>query len=249
MNNDAIFSETEDTKLKQFLTGGRVYYMLAVAIISALVVLLTGAGIIGIYANCREAENLQPLTGLNVSRDLEGQYVQGNAYKFLAKLGYIAESEAAATHYYYFMYVDAADGEQYITLVQAPKDADSSIQQVITGFLDFVGKYSADPETGYTGAAFEDMSGRFKKMSSQESSMMSSGISALGLNQEKRLNYTLKIGALPKKSDSVGYWFIAVPFCAALIVSVILFIYGLKLESKRAEANKSPYPYQNRKKK
>ena len=243
--NDVIFSETEDTKLKQFLTGGRVYSQLAVAIISALVLILTVSGIVSIYSNCKEAENLQNLTGLDVTRNLEGQYVQGSAYKFLAKLGYIAESERAATHFYYFMYIDAADGEQYVTLVQAPKEMDSSINSVIDSFL----AYAQNPDSGYTGGAFEDMSGRFKKMSSQESEIMSSGISALGLGRERRINYTLKIGVLPKKTDSLGYWFIAVPFGVAFIVSLILFLYGTKLENMRAEANKSPYPYQNRKKK
>ncbi len=245
MKNDEIFSETEDTKLKQFLTGGRVYSQLAVAIISALVLILTFSGIFGIYSNVSQAKNVKDITGLDVSKDLDGQYVSGAAYKFLAKLGYIAESDRAATHYYYLMYLDASDGEQYLTLVEAPKDMDPTIQNVIDSFLTYV----QNPDSAYMGGAFSDLSGRFKKMSSSEESMMSSGISTLGLTQEKTVNYTLKLGPLPKKSDTVAYWFIAVPFCAAFAVSTVLFIYGTSLENKRAEANKSPYPYLNRKKK
>lgn len=245
MNNDTVFSETEDTKLKQFLTGGRVYTQLAVAIITALVVILTSAGIIGIYSNVRQAKNIQDLTGLDVSGNLDGQYVIGSAYKFLAKLGYIAETDAAATHYYYFMYIDAADGEQYVTLVEAPKEMDSSIQSVIDSFL----AYAQKPDSNYVGGAFSDMSGRFKKMSQQEASMMESGISGLGLGQERTLNYTLKIGPVPKGTDTLPYWFIVVPFGIAMVVSFALFIYGLRLEAKRDEATRSPYPYQNRKKK
>ena len=249
MKNEDIFSETEDTKLKQFLTGGRIYSQLAVAIISALVFILTVAGMINVYSNVKESQNLKNLTGLDVSGDLNGQYVEGSAYKFLTKLGYIAESEKAATHFYYLMYTDAADGEQYLTLVQAPKEMDASLQSIISTFLDYVGDYAADPESIYRGSGLDSVTGRFKTMSSQEASMMSSGISALGLYQERTVNYTLKLGALPKKSDTVGYWFVAIPFGAALIVSLILFFYGLKLENMRYEANKSPYPYQNRKKK
>ena len=239
MKNDEIFSETEDTKLKKFLSGGRIYSQLAVAIISGLVFVLTVIGMINVYSNCKEAENICDLSGLNVSGDLNGQYVQGSAYKFLAKLGHIAESEKAATYFYYLMYTDGADGEQYLTLVEAPRDMDSAIQQVISSFL----SYAQDPEGGYIGSAFEDLSGRFKNMDSSEASPFSQGISTLNLSKMKKLDYTLKLGPLPKKSDTVGYWFVAIPFGAALVVSVILFIYGLKLEEKRAKANESPYPY------
>lgn len=245
MKNDAAFSETEDTKLKQFLTGGRIYSQLAVAIISALVFVLTTAGIVGIYRNCKQAENIQNLVGLDVSGNLDGQYITGGAYKFLAKLGYIAQSDAAATHYYYLMYTDAADGNQYVTLVQAPKDMDASVQSVIDGFLNYV----KNPDGNYVGSAFSELSGRFKKMSSQEKELMTTGVSKLGLTQERLISYTLKITPLPKKSDTVGYWFLAIPFGIAMVVSIILFLYGLSLENKRAEANKSPYPYQNRKQK
>lgn len=244
MKNDTAFSETEDTKLKQFLTGGRVYSQLAVAIIAALVLVLTVSGMVGIYHNCNEAKNLKDLTRIDVSGDLEGQYIQGSAYKFLAKLGYIAQTEAAATHYYYLMYTDAADGEQYVTLVEAPKNMDESINSVIDSFL----AYAGNPDDGYTGGAFSDMTGRFKKMTSQEEEMMDEGMEKLGLTQEKRLGCTLKIMPLPKKTDTVGYWFLAVPAAVAFVVSLILFLYGLKLEGIREEANKSPYPYQNRKK-
>lgn len=248
MNNDSVFSETDDTKLKQFLSGGRIYSQLAVAIVSALVFILTLAGIISVYHNCREAENIKNLTRLDVSGDLNGQYIKGNAYKFLAKLGYIAQSDAAATHYYYLMYTDAADGEQYVTLVESPKKADAQVQAVIDSFLDFVETYSNDSSTAYQGAALSDVTGRFKNMSSQEQEIFNEGIRALGLRNEKALSYTLKIMELPKPSDTVGYWFLCVPFGVAMVVSLILFFYGLKLESKREEANKSPYPYQNRKK-
>lgn len=249
MDNDALFSETEDTKLKQFLTGGRVYSQLAVAIICGLVFLLTMSGIIGIYRNCAQAKNICDLTGLDVNRDLDGQYIIGSAYKFLAKLGHIAESERAATHFYYFMYTDAADGQQYVTLVEAPKEADAQIQTVISDFLQFVQQYSADSSTTYQRSMLQDMTGRFKKMSSQEQEMMKEGLSKLGLTNEHVINYTLKVGNLPKPSDTVGYWFIAVPFGIATVVGLILFLYGLHLENKRYEAHKSPYPYQNRKKK
>ena len=249
MNNEEIFSATEDTKLKKFLTGGKVYSQLAVAIVSALVVVLTVAGLVNIYSNVKQAENIKNLTGLDVKGDLDGQYVIGNAYKFLAKLGYIADSEKAADYFYYLMYIDAADGEQYLTLIQAPRAMDESLRLVIEGFLNYAGSYSGDPNETYTGAGIEDMTGRFKKMSSSEQSIFSSGVSALGLYNEETVNYTLKIGMLPKKSDTVGYWFILVPFSAALIVSTILFLYGLKLERAREEAAKSPYPYLNRKKK
>ena len=246
MKNDEIFSETEDTKLKQFLTGGRVYSQLAVAIVSAIVLILTVIGMINIYSNCNEAQNLENLTGLNVARDLNGQYVRGSAYKFLAKLGHIAESEKAATHFYYLMYLDASDEQQYLTLVQAPREMDDNIQSVISSFL----AYAQNPDAGYSGSAFEEITGRVKSKSSSEQQLMTKGVSMLGLTNEKLVSQTLKLGPLPKKTDTVGYWFIAVPFGVALVVSVILFLYGLKLEEKRAKANESPYPYyQNRKKK
>ncbi len=249
MNNEELFSDTEDTKFKRFLTGGRVYSQLAVAIICGLVFLLTMAGIVGILRNCSQSKNVCDLTGLDVSRDLDGQYIKGNAYKFLAKLGHIAESERAATHFYYFMYTDAADGEQYVTLVEAPKQADSQIQTVINDFLQYVQEYSADSTAVYQRSMLQDMTGRFKKMTSQEKEMMDEGLSMLGLKNERVIGYTLKIGQLPKPSDTVGYWFIAVPFGVAAVVGLILFFYGLHLENKRYEAHKSPYPYQNRKKK
>ncbi len=245
MNNDEYVFETTGEKLKRFLTGGRIYSQLAVAVVCALVFVLSAAGIAGIYSNVSQAKNVQNLTGLDVNRDLDGQYVTGNAYKFLSKLGYIAESDRAATHYYYFMYIDGADGNQYLTLVEAPKEMDSSIQQVIDAFLN----YAQNPDGNYLGSGFEDMSGRFKNMTSQEKTMMDSGISSLGLGQELRCGYTLKIGPLPKASEAIGYWFIAVIFGAAMVVGAVLFVYGLHLEHLREEENKSPYPYQNRKKK
>lgn len=246
MNNDQIFSDTEDTKLKRFLSGSRVYSQLAVLIISALVFIITVAGMASVYSNISEAKNVQDLTGLNIDRDLEGQYVKGNAYKFLAKLGYIAQSERAATHFYYLMYIDASDGDQHLTLVEAPKEMDEHIQAVIDSYL----SYAQNPDGGYTGGAFEDLTGRFKKMTSSEERLMSSGISTLGLRQFDTVDYTLKFGPIPKASDTVAYWFVAIPFGIALVVSAALFVYGLKLEGKRAKATESPYPYyQNRKKK
>lgn len=245
MKNNAVFSETEDTKLKQFLTGSRVYSQLAVAIISALVVIFTVAGMVGVYRNCKQAENVQNLTGVDVSGDLNGQYVEGGAYKFLAKVGHIADSEAAATHIYYFMYLDAADGGQYLTLVQVPKDMAPYVDLAIDSYLSFVG----NPDGGLNGGSFDTIAGRFKNMSADEKTLMKQGISGYGLGQERTVDYTLKIGPMPKKSDTVGYWFIAVPFGIAMIVSAVLFLYGLELERKREEANRSPYPYLNRKKK
>ncbi len=248
MQKDDRFSDTEDTKLKKFLTGGRIYSQLAVAIISALVFVISAAGISGIFHNCREAENLKPLTGLDVTQDLDGQYVKGAAYKFLAEVGYIAQTEAAATHYYYLMYTDAADGEQYVTLVEIPREQKEQMKTIISGFLSYVSDYANDPSTPYSGAAVQDMTGRFKTMSKSEAEMFKQGVNTLGLEREPQIGYTLKVMELPKKSDSVGYWFLCVPFGAAMVVSIILFLYGQKLERMREEQSKSPYPYQNRKK-
>lgn len=248
MNNEDVFSETEDTKLKRFLTGGRVYSQLAVAIVCAIVFTVTLAGMIGVYSNISQAKNVVDLTGINVARDLDGQYIKGSAYKFLAKLGYIAESDRAATHYYYLMYTDASDGEQYLTLVEAPKESDAALQRIITAYLDFVESYSADADSASLASRLDDMTGRFKTMSKKEAELMSEGVSALGLNREKQIAYTLKIGELPKGSDTVPYWFIIIPFGIALVVSVILYFYGTHLERLREEKNRSPYPYQNRKK-
>lgn len=249
MNNEDIFSETEDTKLKRFLSGGRIYSQLAVAICCAIVLAVTVAGMIGVYSNVAQAKNLTDLTGIDVSGDLDGQYVKGSAYKFLAKLGYIAESERAATHYYYLMYLDAADGLQHLTLVEAPKESDETLQRMISAYLEFVQSYSESADSAQLTSKLDDMTGRFKKMSKNEEKLMDSGVSELGLSREPRVGYTLKIGVLPKASDTVPYWFIAIPFGAAAVVSTVLFIYGTNLEHKREEANKSPYPYQNRKKK
>ena len=248
MNNEDVFSETEDTKLKRFLTGGKVYSQLAVAIVCAIVFTVTLAGMIGVYSNISQAKNVEDLTGINVARDLDGQYIKGSAYKFLAKLGYIAESDRAATHYYYLMYTDASDGEQYLTLVEAPKESDAALQRIITAYLDFVESYSADADSASLASRLDDMTGRFKTMSKKEAELMSEGVSALGLNREKQIAYTLKIGELPKGSDTVPYWFIIIPFGIALVVSVILYFYGTHLERLREEKNRSPYPYQNRKK-
>ena len=92
MDNEKIFSETEDTPLKQFLSGNRIYTMLAAAIICAIVFIPTLANIIGIYKNVKKSENVMDISEVNLASDLDGQYITGSAYKFLARLGYIAES-------------------------------------------------------------------------------------------------------------------------------------------------------------
>lgn len=242
MNNNA-FSETEDTSLKQFLTGSRVYIMLAAAVISLIVFAPTFAAILGIYGNVNQAKNITELTELDITADLHDQYVHGSAYKFLAKLGYIAETEAAANDYYYLMYLDV-DGEQIATLVQADKRGDADIAAIIDAYL----AYAQDPDAGYKGKIIE-FDGRFKKMSGSEAKMLDTGMSKLGIKGAKLDGYTLKVAPLPEANDTVPYWFIAVPFGIATVVCAVLFVYGLILEDKREKANLSPYPYLNRKKK
>ena len=241
--NEQVFSETEDTKLKRFLSGSRIYTMLAAAIIALIVFIPTFASILGIYQNVAESKNVKSLSEINLSSDLNGQYVTGSAYKFLTRLGYIAESEAAATDYYYLMYIDAPNGEQVATLVEADKRGDEDLQYVIDAYL----AYAKDPEAGYMGNIIE-INGRFKNMSSSEEKLFESGLDQCGITGPV-LGYTLKLGNFPTPSDTAPYWFIAVPFGVAAIVCAILFVYGLSLENKRAKANMSPYPYQNRKKK
>lgn len=236
------FSETEDTSLKRFLMGSRIYTMLAAAIISLLVFIPTFASIVGIYRNINSSKNFVELSQVASIPDLNGQYVKGSAYKFLAKLGYIAESEAAATHYYYAMYLDL-NGEQVAVLVEADKRGDAEIGEVIDAYL----AYAQNPDAGYRGNIVE-VEGRFKNISKTEEELFSSGISQLGI-KGRTLGYTLKIGKFPTAADTVAYWFIALPFGIAAVVCLILFIYGLRLEDKRAKANVSPYPYLNKKKK
>ena len=149
--NEQVFSETEDTKLKRFLSGSRIYTMLAAAIIALIVFIPTFASILGIYHNVAESKNVKSLSEINLSSDLNGQYVTGSAYKFLTQLGYIAESEAAATDYYYLMYIDAPNGEQVATLVEADKRGDEDLQYVIDAYL----AYAKDPEAGYMGNIIE----------------------------------------------------------------------------------------------
>lgn len=237
------FSETEDTKLKQFLSGSRIYIMLAAAVICAIVFIPTFAAILGIYHNADQAKNVLPMSEIDLSTDLNGQYVTGSAYKFLTKLGYIAETDAAATEYYYLMYIDSPDGQQIATLVEADKRGDADIADIIKAYL----AYAKDPEAGYHGNIVE-IAGRFKSMSRMEEQMMKQGISKLGINSPV-LGYTLKIGKLPQGKDTVPYWFLAVPVCIAMIVCTVLFIYGLVLEDKRIKANESPYPYYQKKNK
>lgn len=236
------FSETEDTALKRFLSGNRIYIMLGVAIVSFIVFVLSSATIVGITSNIRKAENLVELNQIDPHSDLSGQYVQGDVYKFIGKLGYIAESERAATHYYYLMYLDVSE-TQYAVMVQAPKSGDSDLQGIISAYL----AYAKDPDAGYQGNVIE-VSGRFKNMSSQEQELFETGLTKCVVKDEA-IPYVLKLLPLPTAKDTVPYYLFAVPFCIALVASVILFLYGLALEKKREEANKSPYPYLNRKKK
>ncbi len=244
--NDAEkqFSDTEDTKLKQFLTGSRIYSMLAAAIVAAIVFIPTFATILGIYSNAAKAKNVKEISELNLASDLDGQYVTGSAYKFLAKLGYIAESEAAATEYYYLMYIDAPDGTQIATLVRADKRGDADIQAIISAYLSYV----QNPDDGYKGNIVK-IEGKFKKLTDQENSMLTQAMNTLSLTNDPVLGYSLRISNLPTGKDTVPYWLVAFPFGVAMIICAVLFVYGLILENKREEANRSPYPYQNRKKK
>lgn len=238
-----MFSDTEDTSLKRFLTGNKVYIMLAAAIFAFVVFVPTFIAIMGIYSNVEKAENVVSISELDITSDLDGQYVNGESYKFLAKLGYIAETEAAATHYYYLMYIDSEEFGQVATLVQADKRGDSDIAQVISAYL----TYAQNQSEGYQGQIVE-IEGRFHKMTSYEEDLLSQALSSISVSG-LTLDYTLKIDELPKASDTVGYWFIAVPFGIAMLACAVLFVYGLILENARAKANESPYPYLNRKKK
>lgn len=236
------FSETEDTALKRFLSGSRIYIMLVVAVFSFLIFVPTFATIITIYSNANRAENVTELSKINPYSDLSNQYVQGNTYKYVAQLGYIAETKAAATHYYYLMYLDA-QGEQYAVLVQSPIEGDDTLQSIISAYL----AYAKDPDAGYQGNVLE-ITGRFKKMTANEQTLFETGLSQCAVS-DPAIGYTLKLQTLPTAKDTVPYYFLAVPFGAIMIVSICLYFYGVKLEKKREEANKSPYPYLNRKKK
>ncbi len=236
------FSETEDTALKRFLSGSRIYVMLVVAVFSFLIFVPTLATIITIYSNANQAENVMEISEIYPYSDLTNQYVQGNTYKYVAQLGYIAETKAAATHYYYLMYLDAQGG-QYAVLVQSPIEGDETLQEIITAYLN----YAKDPDTAYTGKILE-ITGRFKKMTANEQSLFETGLSKCAV-KDPAVGYTLKLSALPTAKDTVPYYFLAVPFGALTVAGVCLYLYGVKLEKKREEANKSPYPYLNRKKK
>ena len=238
-----MFSDTEDTSLKRFLTGNKVYIMLAAAIFAFVIFVPTFVAILGIYSNVEQAQNVVSISDLNLASDLDGQYVSGNCYKFLAKLGYIAQTEAAATHYYYLMYIDSEEFGQVATLVKADKRGDADIAQVISAYL----TYAKNQSAGYQGNVVE-IEGRFPKMTSYEKDLFTQALSSISISG-MALDYTLKVDELPKASNTVGYWFIAVPFGIAMVVCAILFVYGLILEDKRAKANQSPYPYLNRKKK
>lgn len=237
------FSETEDSKLKVFLTGNRIYTMLAAAIVCACFAIPVFFGMMGVYSNVKKAQNVRSISDINLGADLDGQYVTGSAYKFLTKLGYIAESEAVAYDFYYLLYLDSPDGQQIATVVKADKRGDADIQGVISAYL----SYAKDPDGGYKGNIVE-ITGRFHKMTSQEEQMLKKAVSALNISSPC-LGYTLTVGKLPETKDTIGYWFVFLPTFIGMAVCGALFVYGLKLESDRAKANQSPYPYQNRKKK
>ena len=236
------FSPTEDTKLKRFLTGKTIYILLIAAIICLIAFLPTAATIGTIYGNVRTAENVIDLSDVTLTYNLTDQYVTGSAYKFLARLGYIAATEDAANYYYYVMYLDI-NGEQVATLVEADKRGDDDIQEVIDAYL----AYAADPDSGYQGSIVE-ITGRFKTMTSSEEELFTEGLSAMGISGTA-LGYTLKIQALPEASDTIPYWFVAVPAGIGFVVFTVLTIYGFILEDKREKAQLSPYPYQNQKNK
>lgn len=236
------YPDTDNTELKRFLSGNRIYIMLAVAIIAFLVFALSFATIIGITSNVKQSENLVDIASINPASDLNGQYVQGDVYKFVGRLGYIAESERAATDYYYLMYLDV-EGQQYAVLVQTAVAGDRDLQQVIDAYL----AYAKNPDAGYQGSIIE-IGGRFKNMSADEKTLFEAGLTKCAVT-DPAIPFTLKVAPLPKASDTVLYYVFAVPAFIALVVGVILFVYGLSLEKKREEANKSPYPYLNRKKK
>lgn len=244
MNNNAnLFSDTEDTKLKRFLKGNNIYMMLGAAIVSFLIFILTLIPIININSNINTAKNLMNIHEIDVYTDLHDQYVQGDVYKFVGRLGYIAASEAAATEYYYLMYLDNADGNQYAVLVEVPIAGDADLQDIVTAYLN----YAKDPDAGYQGNIIE-IGGRFRKMSSNEETLLSEGLTKCAVTVPY-LTFTLEVGQLPEASQTVAYYFFCVPFGIVMIISIALFIYGQKLEAKREKANESPYPYLNRKKK
>lgn len=242
INTQNQFSETEDTKLKRFLSGSNVYIMLVVAIISALVFIPSFAAILKTNSNIKAAESIVDITELDLGADLSGQYVEGSVYKFVAQLGYIAESKAAAEYYYYLMYIDIK-GEQYAVLAQIPTLGTATVDEIVQAYL----TYAKDPSVAYAGNILE-ISGRFKEMTKNEEQLFETGISQCAV-KDIAIPYTLKFTEIPTGRDTVKYYFFAVPFGIAMIVCVALFFYGQSLEKKREEANKSPYPYLNRKKK
>lgn len=244
MNNNAhLFSDTEDTKLKRFLTGNNIYIMLGSAIISFLIFILTLIPIINIHSNIKTAENLVEISEINVMSDLHDQYVRGDVYKFVGKLGYIATSEAAATEYYYLMYLDNVDGNQYAVLVEAPIGGDADLQNIISAYL----SYAKNPDAGYQGNIIE-LGGRFRRMNANEEELFNEGLTKCAVT-DPYIPYTLEVRALPEASQTVAYYFFCVPFGIVMIVSICLFFYGMKLEQMREKAKESPYPYLNRKKK
>lgn len=241
--NESIFLDTEDTKLKRFLKGEKIYYMLVCAIICAIIFAFSTAAIIKLFINVEAAKDIQNIHEINVYSDLDNQYVEGDVYKFVAKIGYIATSEEAATEYYYLMYLDNSDGNEYAVLVEAPIAGDSDLQDVITAYLN----YAKDQESGYQGNIIA-ISGRFREMSKNEQTLFSEGLSKCAVS-DTAIGYTFEVGEIPVGRDTIPYFIFAIPSGAGLIICLAFFLYGRNLEAKREKANESPYPYLNRKKK
>lgn len=238
-----IFLDTEDTKLKRFLKGEKIYYMLVCAIIFAIIFAFSTAATVKLFINVEAAKGIENIHEINVYSDLDNQYVEGDVYKFVAQLGYIATSEAAATEYYYLMYLDNADGNEYAVLVEAPIEGDSDLQEIITAYLN----YAKDPDSGYQGNIIS-ITGRFRDMSKNEQTLFNEGISKCAVS-DTAIGYTFEVGQIPKGRDTIPYFLFSIPSGAGLIVCLAFFFYGRSLEAKREKANESPYPYLNKKKK
>lgn len=241
--NENLFLDTEDTKLKRFLKGEKIYYMLVIAIVCLIIFAFSLTAIIKLFINVDAAKNIKNIHEINIYSDLDNQYVEGDVYKFVAQLGYIATSEAAATEYYYLMYLDNADGNEYAILVEAPVDGDAYLQEVISAYLAF----AKDPDAGYSGNILT-ISGRFRSMTNNEKTLFNEGLSQCAVT-DTALGYTFEVGQIPKGRDTIPYFLFAIPSCVGLVIGLAFFLYGRNLEAKREKANESPYPYLNKKKK
>lgn len=237
------FLDTEDTKLKRFLKGEKIYSMLVLAIVCAIIFAFSLAAIIRIFINVEAAKSIKNIHEINVYSDLDNQYVEGDVYKFIAQLGYIATSEAAATEYYYLMYLDNDDGNEYAVMVEAPIEGDADLQDVISAYL----AYAKDPDSGYMGNIIS-ISGRFRSMTNNEKTLFNEGISQCAVT-DTALGYVFEVGEIPVGRDTIPYFLFAIPSFAGLAIGVAFFLYGRKLEAKREKANESPYPYLNKNKK